>query len=682
MLPEALMPSPAAQADLLLVNANVLTMDPARPRARSVAIADGRILAVDPAPDELRARAVADLAGATVLPGFHDAHNHMAWFGLTLTEADLRPAVTPALDDLYAAVTRQAEATAGDDWVIGAGYDQNKLGAHPDRDGLDRAAPGRRAWLRHTSGHMCVVSSAVLADLGMADHAIDVPGGKVVTDAAGRPTGLLQETAQELVADLVRPYPVSALADAIDRAGAQYLREGITSVTEAGIGGGWIGHTPVELAAYQAARDSGRLRVRVELMVVSDALHPLAAHPDDGLELGLDLGIRTGFGDDWLRIGAMKIFTDGSLVGRTAAMHDDYAGTPGDRGYLQADAAELTATIIAAHRSGWQVAAHAIGDRAIDLALDAYAEARRRYPRPDTRHRIEHFATSRPDQVERTAKLGVVPVPQGRFASELGDGMLAAVGPDRHGWLYRQQSLLAAGLTLPGSSDRPVVAGAPLLGVHDMVNRRTASGAPFNPVEAITAEQALRAYTSGSAYASHAEHSRGVIAPGKLADLTVLSEDPTAVSPHRIAGISVVATLVDGVCRFDQTGELPGLSARAGQAGADGDGAAEPGAYSRYGATSQGNELARCRPFAAAALRPADQPRPPSAAGWGAGAPAAPAHPPGGGRGPGRTPHHPEAPDPDESPAQRIRQLRGAAAGEAGRPRVLAAEGSRHTVAI
>src|SRR6202012_458063 len=292
------MPDQLAMADLLLVNANVLTMDPARPRARSVAAAVARNIAVDPGP-ERRAREVVDLGGPTVLPGFHDAHNHMAWFGRTLTEADLRREAAPTLDDLYAAVARQAEGTADGDWVTGAGYDQTKLGAHPDRDGLDRAAPGRRVWLRHTSGHMCVVSSAVLADLGLADRATELPGGKVATDATGRPTGLLEETAQELVADLVRPYPVAVLADAIDRAGAQYLSEGLPSVTEAGIGGGWIGHTPVELAAYQAARDSGRLRVRVELMVVSDALHALAADPADGLEVGLDLGLRTGFGDDW-----------------------------------------------------------------------------------------------------------------------------------------------------------------------------------------------------------------------------------------------------------------------------------------------------------------------------------------------------------------------------------------------
>jgi predicted amidohydrolase YtcJ len=223
-----------------------------------------------------------------------------------------------------------------------------------------------------------------------------------------------------------------------------------------------------------------------------------------------------------------------------------------------ADAGQLADTIIAAHRSGWQVATHAVGDRAIDLVLDSYAEALDRYPREDPRHRIEHFSVSRPDQVARAAQLGVVAVPQGRFATEIGDGMLAALGPDRASWLYRHRSLLEAGMTLPGSSDRPVVAGAPLLGIHDMVNRRTGSGAPYNQGEAITAEQALRAYTYGSAYASHQEHVKGSLTPGKLADLVVLSEDPTAVSPDRIAAVEVLATFTGGRCRFHD-GSVEGL---------------------------------------------------------------------------------------------------------------------------
>ena len=393
------------------------------------------------------------------------------------------------------------------------------------------------------------MNSLVLADLGIDATAPPLAGGRVTADETGRPTGLMEERAQELVGLLTRPYPLATLADAVARAGERYLKEGITSVTEAGIGGGWIGHSPVELGAYQTAREQGRLAVRVELMVASDALHKVGAHPDDGIELGLDLGLRTGFGDDWLRLGPMKIFTDGSLIGRTAAMSGPYAGQPGNSGYLQADAAQLTATIVAAHRAGWRVAAHAIGDRAIDLALDAFAAAAASYPGTNPRHRIEHFAASRPDQVIRAAERGVVAVPQGRFATEFGDAMMAAVGPERQSWLYRQRSLLDAGMVLPGSSDRPVAAGAPLLGIHDMVNRRAASGAPFNAGEAVTAAEALRAYTYGSAYASGQETVQGSVTPGKLADLVVLSEDPVAVSPDRIAGLAVLATIVGGEIR-------------------------------------------------------------------------------------------------------------------------------------
>jgi len=539
------------EPDLLLVNANVLTMDPRQPRAGAVAVAGGRIVGVYDGKPDVTAKDVIDLRGLTLIPGFHDAHNHMVGFGLSLTEIDLR---TGTLDELYARVAAKAADTPEGEWIIGSGYDQTRTGAHPHRDALDKIAPNHRVWLKHTSSHMCVVNSLVLRDLSIDEVAPEVDGGRVTTDPAGRPTGLLEERAQQLVGDLTQPYPVATLADAVAAAGQRYLAEGITSVTEAGVGGGWIGQSPVELAAYVAARDQGRLHVRVELMVVSDAFHALGAHPADGITTGIDLGLRTGFGDHWLRLGPMKIFTDGSLVGRTAAMSAPFDGDPGNSGYLQADGGYLTDMIIAAHQAGWRVAAHAIGDRAIDLALDAFATAADRYPRTDPRHRIEHFAAARPDQVARAAALGVIPVGQGRFATELGDGMLAAVGRERHGWLYRQRSLLDAGLVLPGSSDRPVASGAPLLGIHDMVNRRTATGAPFNADEAITPTEAVRAYTWGSAYASKQEHLKGSIAAGKLADFTVLSEDPTAAAPDRIAGLEVVATFTDGVLRYAAPG--------------------------------------------------------------------------------------------------------------------------------
>ena len=539
------------EADLLLVNANVLTMDPERPTASAVAVAGGRIVGVYDGKPDITGKDVFDVRGLTLIPGFNDAHNHMIGFGLSLTEIDLR---TDSQDELYARVAAKVASTPEGEWIIGSGYVQTPAGAHPHRDALDAIAPNHRVWLKHTSSHMCVVNSLVLADLGIDQTAPPVDGGRVTVDAAGRPTGLLEERAQELVGSLTHPYPLSTLTDAAIAAGRRYLAEGITSVTEAGVGGGWIGQSPVELAAYVAAREQGRLHVRVELMVVSDAFHPLGAHPSDGIETGIDLGLRTGFGDDWLRLGPMKIFTDGSLVGRTAAMSAPFAGDPGNSGYLQADADHLTEMIIAAHRAGWRVAAHAIGDRAIDLALDAFADAADQYPRSRPRHRIEHFAAARPDQVARAAKLGVIAVGQARFVTELGDGMLAAVGPDRAAWLYRQRSLINAGLVLPGSSDRPVASGAPLLGIHDMVNRRTATGAPFNAAEAITPAEALRAYTWGSAYASKQERVKGSIARGKLADFTVLSEDPTVVAPDRIAGLEVLATFVDGVLRHTAPG--------------------------------------------------------------------------------------------------------------------------------
>ncbi|WP_436531981.1 amidohydrolase [Actinoplanes sp. HUAS TT8] len=355
-------------ADLLLTNARVITVD--GPDASALAILGDRIVALDDVP----ARTVVDLGGATVVPGFHDAHNHMAWFGLTLSEADLR---VPTLDAVFDALSRQAATTPAGQWVVGNGYDENKIGRHPTRDDLDRLCPGREVWLKHVSGHMCVVSSPVLQRLGLAERATEVDGGRVVTDAGGRPTGLLQERAQNLVGDLVMPYPLKQLTDAIDRAGRRYLREGVTSVVEAGIGGGWIGKSPVELAAYQNARDRGLLHVRTELMVAADVLHPLAAHPDDDLPLGLDLGLRTGFGDDWLRLGPVKVFTDGSLIGHTAAMCHEYADMPGETGALQGDPAAVARDD---HRgasrrlaSWWRTRS---GDAAVDLTWTRTARPR------------------------------------------------------------------------------------------------------------------------------------------------------------------------------------------------------------------------------------------------------------------------------------------------------------------
>ncbi|TVT53611.1 amidohydrolase [Amycolatopsis rhizosphaerae] len=527
------------RVDVVFENARVLA---GQKWTSAVAVLHGRIVALGEDAEGCSARERVDLGGAFVVPGFHDAHNHMAWFGQSLDEVPLGEC--KHVDEVYAAIAERAARVPPGGWIVGSGYDQNRLiGGHPTRQGLDRAAPGHLVRLKHTSGHMTVVGSSVLERLDLANVPV---GGDVVLGADGSPTGLLREQAQLLLRPLIYPTPVETLVTAIDRAGQRYLAEGITSVQEAGIGGGLVGESPAELAAYQLARDRGVLRVRSTVMVSSAVLHDLS----DGGGFGLDLGLRTGLGDEWLRIGPVKLFADGSLIGRTAAMDEDFAGEPGNRGYFQLPEDELVRTIARAHEAGWQIATHAIGDRAISTVLSAYEAALAKHPRPGHRHRIEHCGVLPPKALSRLAALGLIPVPQGRFVSEIGDGMAAALGPHRVPWCYRLRSFLDAGCVLPGSSDRPVVDGAPLLGLLDMVRRRTSSGRPFGPEERLTAAEALRAYTFGSAYAAFREHELGTIEPGKLADFAVLSADPT--DEECLPEALVLATVVGGSLAYQR----------------------------------------------------------------------------------------------------------------------------------
>lgn len=544
--------------DLLLRDVRVITIDDERPTASAIGVLGGRIVGLDEEVEGLPVRTVVEGDGAVVVPGFGDAHNHMAWFGQSLGEIDLSAAATLAA--IEESVAGDAVHLAADDWVVGSGYDDTVIGAHPDRHLLDRAGGGRPVWLKHRSGHMSVVSSEVLRRCGVLDGRADAPvGGVVVRDGSGQPTGLLQERAQQLVDALVKPYPVDELATALGRASAVYAAEGLTHVVEAGIGLGLIGRSPVEAAAYVLARERGLLRTRVELMVASDTLHNLTAHPDDGMDVGLDLGLRTGFGDDRLRLGPMKIWLDGSLIGRTAALSEPFC----DHGsaVFQDDPAQMRRRMVDAHRAGWRVAAHAIGDEAVDLALDTFAEALRLSPRGDVRHRIEHAGLVRPDQLARFADLGVVPVPQPRFLHAVGDTMATAVGPRRADWLYRHRSFLDAGLRVPGSSDRPVAPGAPLLGMQSMVERLSSGGAVIGEDERVTAAQALRAYTIDEAWASHDERTRGSVSPGKAADLVLLADDPLRVDADRIGAIRVLATLLAGTPVHDDPGLFSGLDA-------------------------------------------------------------------------------------------------------------------------
>lgn len=542
--------------DLLIRDARIRTVDPSRPTATAIGIWHGRIVGLDEEVLGLPASMVVPAGGAVIVPGFHDAHCHTTSYGLGLVLLDLSE--TRGAAAILEAVAGYAAALGGKDWVIGTGYGAGlPLGEHVTRDELDRAGGGRPVWLTHFSGHQAVVSSAVLSEVGITSETAP-DRGRIGTDAAGRPNGLLEEAVMDLVKDHVGPSSAEQLAHAIDLATSRYAAEGITSFTDAGIGCPGLDHSPVEIAAYQLAARSGRLRARAQLMVHNEMMHELSAHPADAIERGLDFGMHTGFGSDWLGLGAMKIWIDGLGV-EGADGKPDFDNDPD---LLRRD-------IVAAHRAGWQVAAHAMGDQAIDLVLDALAEAQASGDCPaqvsQPRHRIEHGALIRPDQLARLAAAGLTVVTQPGLVTEFGDLFSEVVAADRLSEVFRVRSLLDAGIAVAGSSDRPVAPGSPLRGMQSMVQRATAAGVVHGPQERVSAADALAAYTAGAARAARAERHRGTLAPRQAADLVLLGDDPVTVPVEKIGSIEVLTTIAGGQASFDGAGLLGGL-ARAGRA--------------------------------------------------------------------------------------------------------------------
>ncbi|GBD17893.1 N-substituted formamide deformylase [bacterium HR27] len=523
-------------ADLILRNATVRTLDPARPLARALSIWCGRILAVGDEQTVLQDASpvtrVLDLAGATVLPAFDDAHCHPIGFGLSLEWVDVSPDVAPTLETLLARLAEATRETPPDRWLLARGYDDSRLDVrrHPTRWELDTVTGDRPTIVIRTCGHMLVANSAALARAGITRQTPDPEGGRIVRDATGEPTGLLQERAQELVRQLIPEPTVADLERALRRAGERFLALGITSVTEAGIS------RPEELQAYQNLHQRGALPVRARVMLLIDQL----------LEPAERLGLRSSFGDDWLRIGPFKLFQDGAGGARTAAMSIPYPGEPENYGIAYYTQEQLDEAFRRVARLGCQAAAHAIGDRAIEMVLTAYERALADYPLPDHRWRIEHCGMLRPDLLDRMARLGVVAVPQPGFGYYLGDAYLRNFSDDWLALAYPTRAWLERGIPVAFSSDAPVIPPDPWVGIQAAVLRRTRTGQPFGPAQRVDVLDALRLYTSGGAYAHFEEDRKGRIAPGFLADLVVVDRDPLSVSPEELTMIRTLMTIVDG----------------------------------------------------------------------------------------------------------------------------------------
>lgn len=523
-------------ADLLFIRGVVYTMAPGQPPAEAVAVAGNRVVAVGTNSDMVAYKGagtrVVDLAGRALVPGFYDAHQHQLYLGLSLREVNAR---APSIKEIMRRVRERAGKVPAGSWVEGSGYDDNKMieRRHPNRWELDAAAPDNPVFLTRMCGHIMAVNSLALARAGIHRDTLNPPGGSIDRDPeTGEPTGVLRESAMEL---LRRVVPLPSLADlktAILEAAQINLRLGITSVWEPSV-------EPDHVQAYRDLEADGLLPLRV------------AMAQKKVLRSGEHVALPRPFRSPWLRLEAVKLFQDGGIGPRTAALSEPYSGELHNRGLLRWSQSELETLVDKVHRAGLRVSIHAIGDKAIDSALAAIEAALHRLPRADHRHRIEHCGVCSPALHDRLAELQVIPVVQPSFLYYDGDVYMRNVGPERSRWLYPVRTLLDLGLRVAGGSDAPVIPDhSPLLGLKSALTRTTAGGQVVTESEGLSLTQAMNLFTTGAAIAGNQEHNIGSIGVGKYADLVVLGGDPAAVRPEAVADIPVEMVVVDGDVRL------------------------------------------------------------------------------------------------------------------------------------
>ncbi len=527
-----------AEPDLVLTHANILTMEPANPRAEAVAIAGDRLLAVG-STAEIEGLATARtrrirLEGKTIVPGFIDAHTHLAYSGirhLRQIDCDLR-----SIGKIQAAIRARAAKTPPGEWVVGFKYDDTKTsdGRKLTREDLDAAAPKHPVYIGHRGGHTAYVNSLALRLAGVAEKTPDPQGGQIDRDpATGRLTGGLRERAIEPFQKLFfRAYRRDEYRQGVKIITGMMVRAGITSAHDA-LGG------PQDLQAYQDAHESGELALRVYCLIEQTHLERMMA-----------AGVRTGFGNEWVRLGAIKLMCDGSISERTARLSEPYVGRPNDYGILVTDEEELYARARKAHEAGWQIGIHANGDVAIDKSLRVYERLQRERPRKDPRFRLEHCTLINDDLVRRIRAIGAIPNPFSTYVYYHGEKM-REYGEERLNRMFAVRSFLDAGIRVTQTSDYPPGPFEPMMALQSSVTRRDSKGKVWGPRQRVSVEEALRVGTLHGAYASFEEKLKGSIAAGKLADLVVLGQDPTRVDPTELIRVAVERTMVGGRWAFE-----------------------------------------------------------------------------------------------------------------------------------
>jgi predicted amidohydrolase YtcJ len=536
--------------DVLLTDADIVTMAAGAGAARSMLVRDGRVVAAGPS-GQVHAAAAADarvvrLEGAAVVPGLIDAHCHLCNVGYLASGADCSQPAAPDIPAVLARLRDAAARTPEGSWVTGSGYVEYKLRErrHPTRADLDAAVPGRPAILFHTSLHACVLNTPALREAGFGEQQPDPPGGRFGRDREGRLDGVVHEgpTFGLLWGCLRRDMQrmgAAARAGLVARAGQHFAALGITAACDADT-------RRDSLSAYAEADARGVLGVRIAGLVVHDEAGWLR-----------ESGLR-GRRSPRLAADSVKIWADGGMSSRTAAIHGSYPVPPYGSGIMYFSPAELTAMVAEFDATGLQVCIHAQGDRAIEAALDSYATVLGGRSGNPLRHRIEHGGSLFAPLAARAAELGIVVAAQPGMLSILGDGFAEAL-PEHSDELYAYASWRRAGIRVAGSSDAPVITADPLIGIRDAVLRRTSGGRVLGPGEVLTVREALAMYTTEAAFAMHRERDIGSLEPGKLADFVVLDRNPLDVPPEQIPGIRVLATVVGGQPVFQAADSPAGL---------------------------------------------------------------------------------------------------------------------------
>jgi hypothetical protein len=527
-------------ADVIFRDGRIHTLDPARPTAEAIAVRGGRIVAVG-SDSEVRplagpATKIVGLDGRTVVPGLIDAHGHLAGLGSLLT-GRLDLAATKSFDEVVAAVKdRVAKAKPGE-WILGGRWDQANWGQkeYPTHHRLSEAAPANPVWLTRVDGHMGLANRKAMELAGVTRATPDPPGGEVQRGPDGEPNGLFVDNAEDLVTAKIRGGRVG-FEEMVLAAQAACLKVGLTGVHDAGVGAG-------EIEAYRRLEAAGKLKLRVYAMVHG------GAHVVDWFAKNPPVA------GDRVTARACKMFIDGAMGSRGAWLHEPYADRPVDgqgRPYtgLPVTPPEVLRRVTEAGlRHGWQICTHAIGDRGVREALDAYEAAMKAVPARDPRLRIEHAQNPSVSDIPRFAKLGVIASMQPTHATSDMRWAEARVGPERVKGAYAWRKFLDAGARIAGGSDFPVESENPLWGLYSAVTRQDHEGRPaggWRPEERMTAREALEAFTVHAAYAAFEEDVGGRLAPGRRADFAVFSKDVLAVAPAELLRAECAMTVIAG----------------------------------------------------------------------------------------------------------------------------------------